>query len=154
MVMLVDKPFKLCGGCFACLECCRPEVTAFDSKGEKLGRSVQPFGGNAFTPTVEIMDRSDNVYARAEGPQCIFGGLMENCSETVFNFYANGGDQQFGAIKKVKPQGLANNMAQAFTDADAYEFALPVDMPSDQKANFVSSLILLGKSVFCFICFY
>jgi hypothetical protein len=148
MVMSVGKPLKLCGGCCACLACCRPEVESFNSEGQSLGKASQPFGGNAFTPTVEIMDRSGETYARAEGPKCIFGGLMENCTETVFKLYPKGSNKPFGAIKKVKPDGIANQMAQALTNADAYEFTLPVDLPNDQKANFISSLLLLGESSF------
>jgi hypothetical protein len=83
--------------------------------------------------------------------KCVFGGLLENVKQHHFNIMLPGSKEPFGAIQKEKPQGIAAHMTSGLTDADAYEFALPLDMPNEAKANFVSALILLVSVVEAFV---
>ena len=116
----------------------------------------QPAYGGGFTPTINVMERSDEAggkwgsLAKIEGP-CIFGGCSELCFDSawpVSRMEASSFEQKlmvgdFATITKKKPASFGQALQEATTDSDTYtiEFKEGIALAPQQKALMLSSLI-------------
>jgi len=156
--MTAHKPCK-CLCCCAFLNICQAEMQSFTPEGEMFAYSKVPRGGGGFTPTLEVMDRSETVHSVIKGPFLITGGLVECCGEFTFNMFSTKGKQTNGVIQKLKPgslnrmrsaalgdknsSSLTSVLGEAFTDADSFVLHFPENQTNEMKMGMLSNAILI-----------
>jgi len=161
--MTIDRPGcvfdKPCIGNAALMDACLQEITVLPGivegdpgdlpKQMQMGGAKMPTLGGCTTPTLDIFDAQGAEVAKIEaGGTCpsVFGGCTEFCCDQPYNVMMNG--QQIGAITKMKPKNMESAMAEMFTDADTFSMEFPPDLPVEQKARLLASLLLLDYMFF------
>eukprot|EP01059_Diplonema_ambulator_P010860 TRINITY_DN2088_c0_g1_i1.p1 TRINITY_DN2088_c0_g1~~TRINITY_DN2088_c0_g1_i1.p1 ORF type:complete len:379 (+),score=81.54 TRINITY_DN2088_c0_g1_i1:63-1139(+) len=159
-VMLVDRPFKCMGCCFALTDGCRSEATLYmggnadmtpDPKS-MVGITKAPCCGGGCTPTVEVFMRGESTpFSAIEGPTCCFAGLTEMCCSQEFFVSSRSGEKlgDLGLIIKEKPKTAGEALKEIGTDADLFSLTFKnTSMPRDKKLMLLSSLLLLDYMFF------
>lgn len=147
---------------FVCCACCQDGMHAYagevvDGKEKGLINNPDPakfigtvkqveFGG-CCTPSLYLTDGpTSEPFAKVEGP-CCFGGWSENCCDfnfTVSRFNSAKKMGDLGKIVKKKPEGLAGQFKEVFTQADVYsvQFNDGAELSPGQKVTVLTAQIL------------
>ena len=156
MTLERDGLCNKCPNCFVCHECCQDEMVVHAGnvdgvpgsidKSTAFGRGIVPMGGGGFTPTVEIMDRTDpageKVAAVVQGPT-FFGGCLDLFTDTTFPISRNGDNSgDVGVMTKLKPDGCEGMCRAVCSDADSYELEVSdPNMTPQQKASLIANML-------------
>ncbi|KAH8049919.1 hypothetical protein JL722_11703 [Aureococcus anophagefferens] len=106
-----------------------------------LIRQPVPLGG-CFTPTLEVLDASGALDAKATGP-CCFGGWSEICCDSTF--VLKRGDAPLATITHLAPLNFCDDetCAAICTDSDKFQVKFDATASATDKANAVAAGLLV-----------
>ena len=105
----------------------------------------QPSMGGCFTPTLEVLDASGALDAKATGP-CCFGGWSEICCDSTF--VLKRGDAPLATIKHLAPRDCSETCAAICTDSDKFQVTFDATTSATDKANAVAAGLLIDYMFF------
>ena len=111
-----------------------------------LIRQPVPLGG-CFTPTLEVLDASGALDAKATGP-CCFGGWSEICCDSTF--VLKRGDAPLATITHLAPRNFCDDetCAAICTDSDKFQVKFDATASATDKANAVAAGLLVDYMFF------
>lgn len=143
------RPFRL-SRCFNLSPLCLAKIET-EHRGAKLGHVTEDCF-TCFTPKFTLYDNMGVPYARIRGPSGCFGGVFEYCSSPEFTLEEMNGRQLIKLIEKkrlaAEGKSFENVAMDILGDSDDYILAFPEGATPEQKANIISSLILLDYMFF------
>ncbi|RNA22416.1 phospholipid scramblase 2-like isoform X1 [Brachionus plicatilis] len=99
-VMMITREFKCCAGCCwcaGCCMCCAFEVRVEAPPGNLIGTIKQK--GSFWKANYDILDETENVILKIEGPCCIWDGACCQC-DNEFKLLTADGMTQIGSLTK------------------------------------------------------
>jgi hypothetical protein len=140
------KPFR-CFRCPTVSPLCQAAVYTSD-RGADIGHAREDYC-TCFTPSFTLYNNKNIPYARVKGPAC-FGGIFEACSDSNFRLEEMNGRVLTNVVEKGQLDGKsAEEIAlAALGDSDDYRMKFPDGATNEEKANIISTLILLDYMLF------
>ncbi|RNA21943.1 phospholipid scramblase 2-like isoform X1 [Brachionus plicatilis] len=141
-VMMITREFKCCAGCSWFASCCGAfEVRVEAPPGNLIGSIRQK--GSFWKASYDILDETENVILKIEGPCCIWDGACSPC-DNEFQLLTADGMNQVGSLTK-EYSGFVKEMA---TISDKFTISFPNDLSVKSKGTLIGALLLIDFMYF------